>query len=322
MALSGKWRTSTGLRAGAFFYNTDSDMTSATMGQSTTLVSRREAGSSSVLQCGRFELDLGRPLVMGILNVTPDSFSDGGDLSIPHAVERARRMVDEGADMIDIGGESTRPGAAPVPPQAELDRVLPVLEALRDSGVPLSVDTFKPEVMRHAIEAGADMINDIRGLREPGAIEAVAASRCGLCVMHMQGEPRTMQEAPHYDDVVRDVGGFLAERVQCLSRAGISPRRIVLDPGFGFGKTAGQNYAMLRHLDRMKVADQPWLLGLSRKSMLGHVVGREPRERLAASLAAALYGLEKGGHILRVHDVAETVDAVKIWRAIKDESFV
>ncbi|NLC37406.1 MAG: dihydropteroate synthase [Alcaligenaceae bacterium] len=276
-----------------------------------------------IMQCGRFELDLGRPLVMGILNVTPDSFSDGtGELSIERAVQRARRMVEEGADMIDIGGESTRPGADPVSLQEELDRVLPVIEALHDAAVPLSIDTFKPAVMQGALQAGADMINDIRALREPGAIEAVADSRCGLCIMHMQGEPRTMQVAPHYDDVVHDVKNFLAERAQALVQAGINPQRIVLDPGFGFGKTAGQNYSMLRRLDSMQVGSYPWLLGFSRKSMLGHVVGREPRDRLAASLAAALYGLEKGGHILRVHDVAETVDAVKIWQTIKDESFV
>lgn len=260
---------------------------------------------------------------MGILNVTPDSFSDGtGDLVMERAIERGRKMIADGADMLDIGGESTRPGADPVSVEEELERVLPVIRALHDTGVPLSVDTFKPEVMRSVIDAGADMINDIKGLRAPGAIEAVRDSNCGLCVMHMQGEPRTMQASPHYDDVLTDVQSFLEERVAVLTRAGVAPQRIVLDPGFGFGKTAAQNYAMLRGLDRMRVANYPWLLGFSRKSMLGHVVGREPRERLAASLAAALYGLEKGGHILRVHDVAETVDAVKIWRTIKDESFV
>lgn len=278
---------------------------------------------SITLQCGRFELDLGRPLVMGILNVTPDSFSDGnGSVSLEDSLARARGMIADGADMLDIGGESTRPGADPVSEQEELERVIPVIEALRDSGIPLSVDTFKPEVMRRAIEAGADMINDIRALQAPGAIEAVAESNCGLCIMHMQGEPRTMQAAPRYDDVITDVRQFLAERVAVLRGAGISSRRIVLDPGFGFGKTAGQNYTMLRYLDRMRVDEYPWLLGFSRKSMLGHVVGREPRDRLAASLAAALYGVEQGGHILRVHDVAETVDALKIWRTIKDESFV
>jgi len=275
------------------------------------------------MQCGRFELDLGRPLIMGILNVTPDSFSDGmGELSIERAVQRARCMIAEGADMIDIGGESTRPGADPVSVQEELARVLPVIEALHGCEVPLSVDTFKPRVMRRVIEAGADMINDIRALQEPGAIDAVAGSDCGLCVMHMQGDPRTMQAAPQYGDVVSEVSGFLAERARVLTQAGISSRRIVLDPGFGFGKTVGQNYSMLRKLDSMQVDDYPWLLGLSRKSMLGHIVGREPRDRLAASLAAGLFGLEKGGHILRVHDVAETVDAVKIWCTIKDESFV
>ncbi|HZH56474.1 dihydropteroate synthase [Yanghanlia caeni] len=275
------------------------------------------------LQCGRFELDLGRPLVMGILNVTPDSFSDGvGVVSRDAALKRAERMLADGADMIDIGGESTRPGADPVPLQEELDRVLPVVEALRDHGVPISVDTFKPQVMRAALEAGADMINDIRALQEPGALEAVADSRCGLCIMHMQGEPRTMQHAPKYDDVVVDVRRFLAQRAQALHEAGIARERVVLDPGFGFGKTVGQNYTMLRRLDAMRVDEYPWLLGLSRKSMIGHVVGREPAERLAGSLAAALYGLEKGASILRVHDVAETVDALRVWATIKNESFV
>lgn len=275
------------------------------------------------MQCGRFELDLGRPLIMGILNVTPDSFSDGtGELSIDEAVRRARRMIDDGADIIDIGGESTRPGADPVSVEGELQRVLPVIEALHESGVPLSVDTFKPEVMRQALKAGADMINDIRALQEPGAVDAVADSGCGLCIMHMQGEPRTMQLAPQYVDVIAEVRDFLSERVRALVRAGIAPARLVLDPGFGFGKTVGQNYTLLRRLNEMQVSSLPWLLGFSRKSMLGHVVGREPRDRLAASLAAALYGVEKGGHILRVHDVAETADAVKIWRTIKDESFV
>lgn len=275
------------------------------------------------LQCGRFELDLGRPLIMGILNVTPDSFSDGtGETSLATALARADRMLEEGADMIDIGGESTRPGADPVPLQLELERVVPVVEALRGRGVPLSVDTFKPEVMRAALAAGADMINDIRALQEPGALEAVKESRCGLCIMHMQGEPRTMQAAPQYDDVVADVRQFLQERVRALQTAGIARERVVLDPGFGFGKTAAQNYTLLRRLDQMQVDFYPWLLGLSRKSMIGHVVGREPAQRLAGSLAAALFGMEKGAQILRVHDVAETVDAVKVWRTIKDESFV
>lgn len=276
-----------------------------------------------MMQCGRFELNLERPLVMGILNVTPDSFSDGtGELSIQRAIERAYKMVEEGADMIDIGGESTRPGAEPVSLEEEIDRVLPVVQALQDTGVPLSVDTFKPQVMRAALASGADMINDINAFRAPGAIEAVVNSDCGLCLMHMQGEPRTMQLAPKYDDVVCEVTDFLTQRVEVLEQAGVAPQRVVLDPGFGFGKTVGQNYTMLRQLDTMQVKEYPWLLGLSRKSMLGHVVGREPRERVAASLAAALYGLEKGAHILRVHDVAETVDAVKVWRTIKDESFV
>lgn len=277
---------------------------------------------TATIQCGRFELELGRPLVMGILNVTPDSFSDGAARSLDQILEHAQKMVADGADLLDIGGESTRPGADQVSVDEELNRVMPVLQALRDCGVPLSVDTCKPAVMQEALRIGADMINDILALQAPGAIEAVAASRCALCIMHMQGEPRTMQAAPQYDDVVGEVRAFLAERVRELGAAGIASNRIVLDPGFGFGKTAEQNYTMLRHFDQMRVGDLPWLLGLSRKSMIGHVVGREPSERLAGSLAAALYGVQKGAQILRVHDVAQTVDAIKVWQAINDGSFV
>src|SRR5690606_20127052 len=237
---------------------------------------------------------------MGVVNVTPDSFSDGARYLDPAAaVAHALDMVHEGADIIDIGGESTRPGAHAVPVEIEAERVVPVLEGLTGVPVALSVDTSKTEVMRIAIAHGADMINDVNAFRAPGALEALAASSAGLCIMHMQGEPRTMQLAPHYDDVVGEVRDFLAERVQVMMASGIARERIVLDPGFGFGKTVGQNYLMLRRLDQMQVEDFPWLLGFSRKSMLGHIVGREPRERLAASLAAALYGLEKGGHILR-----------------------
>lgn len=277
----------------------------------------------TTLHCGRYRLPLDRPLIMGIVNVTPDSFSDGGAyMDATAAIAHAQRLVEEGADILDIGGESTRPGAVAVPVEQELARVLPVLRGLRDINVPISVDTLKPEVMSASLAEGASIINDITALAARGAMDIVAASDAAVCLMHMQGEPRTMQAAPRYDDVITDVRQFLAERVAVLRGAGISSRRIVLDPGFGFGKTAGQNYTMLRYLDRMRVDEYPWLLGFSRKSMLGHVVGREPRDRLAASLAAALYGVEQGGHILRVHDVAETVDALKIWRTIKDESFV
>jgi dihydropteroate synthase len=269
------------------------------------------------LLCGRFELRLERPLVMGIVNLTPDSFSDGSlYLETDAAIAHARALAAEGADLLDLGAESTRPGAQPVSAEHELQRLLPVLEALRDVGVPLSVDTFKPEVMRRVLDAGADMINDIYGFRQPGALQAVAGSRCGLCAMHMQGEPRTMQQAPQYADVVAEVRGFLQERLDALLAAGVEPGRIVLDPGFGFGKTAAQNYLLLNRLADLRIEPYPLLLGLSRKSMLGHVIGREPAERLAGSIAAALAGVARGAEILRVHDVAATVDAVKIWKAI------
>jgi dihydropteroate synthase len=274
----------------------------------------------------RGPFDLSRQgCIMGVLNVTPDSFSDGGSfLDRGAAVEHALELVRQGADIIDVGGESTRPGAESVGVDEELRRVLPVIRELRArSDVFISIDTSKAAVAEAATEAGADIINDVTALLgDPAMPEVAARSGAGVVLMHMQGEPRTMQLNPHYEDVVREVRDFLAARAQVLVEAGIAPARIVLDPGFGFGKTVGQNYVMLRRLDEMRVGDYPWLIGVSRKSMLGHVVGREPRERLAASLAAALYGVEKGGHILRVHDVAETVDAVKVWRTIKDESFV
>lgn len=205
----------------------------------------------------------------------------------------------------------------PVSAAEELDRILPVIEALRNERIPLSVDTFKPEVMRQVIAAGVDMINDVYGFRREGAIEAVSGARCALCVMHMQGEPKTMQQAPRYSDVVAEVGQFLAQRAEALRQGGVAANRIVLDPGFGFGKTVEQNYLLLRQLRDLCSQGYPWLLGLSRKSMIGHVVGRDPCERVAGSVAAALAGIARGAHIVRVHDVAETVDAVKVWRAIE-----
>ncbi|KOF55093.1 MULTISPECIES: dihydropteroate synthase [unclassified Achromobacter] len=267
--------------------------------------------------CGRFEFDLERPLVMGIVNVTPDSFSDGGRHNDPDAaVAHARRLIDEGAHILDLGGESTRPGAEPVSAQDELARLLPVVEALRDCGVPLSIDTFKPEVMRATLDAGADMINDIYGFRQPGAIEAVAQSRCGLCVMHMKGEPRTMQaEPPEYSDVIGEIGLFLGSRAQKLRAAWVDPRRIVLDPGFGFGKTADQNFQLLRRLSSLRSAGYPLLIGLSRKTMIGQATGRPVGDRLPGSIAAALACVARGASIVRVHDVAATVDALKVWQA-------
>ncbi|MFM0668548.1 dihydropteroate synthase [Paraburkholderia sediminicola] len=276
------------------------------------------------LQCGRFKLTFERPLIMGILNVTPDSFSDGGKYAMRgDALRQAERMMLDGADIIDIGGESTRPGAPPVPFDEELERVIPLVEQLRGANVPLSIDTYKPEVMRHTLAAGADLINDIWGFRMPGAIDAVRDSECGLCVMHMLGEPRTMQLGePVYDDVVSEVRDFLEERVAALKQAGIARARISVDPGFGFGKAVVEhNYALLAHLpETAPRAEPPYpiLAGMSRKSMVGAVVGRPAPERVAGSIAAAVCAAERGAAILRVHDVAQTVDALKVWAAMRD----
>jgi dihydropteroate synthase len=276
------------------------------------------------LQCGRFKLSFERPLVMGILNVTPDSFSDGGQYAMrADALRQAERMMLEGADIIDIGGESTRPGAPPVPLDEELERVIPLIEQLRGANVPLSVDTYKPEVMRHALSAGADLINDIWGFRMPGAVDAVRDSDCGLCVMHMLGEPQTMQLGePAYGDVVGEVRQFLEERVAVLTQAGIARGRISVDPGFGFGKAVVEhNYALLARLaDTAPRAEPPYpiLAGMSRKSMIGAVTGRAAPERVAGSIATAVLAAERGAAILRVHDVAQTVDALKVWAALRD----
>lgn len=270
------------------------------------------------LQCGRFGYNLAqRPLVMGILNVTPDSFSDGGRYqALEFAVERAEQMIKDGVDIIDIGGESTRPGSPSVPVDEELRRVMPAIYALRELGYPLSIDTCKPDVMREAIIAGADMINDINGFQAPGAIDAVKDGDCGLCVMHMQGTPQDMQARPEYDDVVADVIAFLRERVDALLAAGVARERITIDPGFGFGKSVEHNYALLRSISRMESElGLPVLAGLSRKSMIGAVTGRSVEQRLAGSLAGALAAVAQGARIVRVHDVAETVDALKVWQA-------
>jgi dihydropteroate synthase len=270
------------------------------------------------LQCGRFGYNLAqRPLVMGILNVTPDSFSDGGRFqALEFAVERAEQMIKDGVDIIDIGGESTRPGSPSVPVDEELRRVMPAIYALRELGYPLSIDTCKTEVMREAIIAGADMINDINGFRAPGAIDAVKDSDCGLCVMHMQGTPTDMQAQPAYEDVVADVIAFLRERVDALLAAGVARERITIDPGFGFGKSVEHNYALLRSISRMESElGLPVLAGLSRKSMIGAVTGRSVEQRLAGSLGGALAAVAQGARIVRVHDVAETVDALKVWQA-------
>jgi dihydropteroate synthase len=270
------------------------------------------------LLCGRFTLNVRRPLVMGIVNLTEDSFSGdglGGDAG--RAIEQGWRMVEEGADLLDIGGESSRPGADSVPLEAELARVLPVVEGLRDCGVPLSVDTAKPEVMRAALAAGADMINDIGALMAPEALEAVSASSAAVCLMHMQGRPRTMQADPRYTDVVAEVLAFLAERVGVAERAGIPRTRIVVDPGFGFGKNLDHNLALLRHLPRFSELRTAVLAGISRKSMLGLITGRPVTERLHASVAAALLAAERGAAIVRVHDVTATRDALAVLAAVE-----
>lgn len=275
------------------------------------------------LVCGRFRLNLDRPLVMGIVNLTRDSFSgdglaESGD-AVVQALAQARRMVADGADILDIGAESTRPGAEPVPVWEEMGRVLPVLRALLPLGIPLSVDTSKPEVMAAAIKAGADMVNDVAALQAPGALEAVANSSVGLCLMHRRGEPRTMQQDPVYDDVLAEVMSFLAGRIGALEAAGIGRNRITIDPGFGFGKTVAHNYRLLARLMDFECLGVPLLAGLSRKSMLGAATGKPVTERLAASVAAAVLAAERGAAILRVHDVAETVDALKVLNCVRSE---
>lgn len=268
------------------------------------------------LHCGPHRLKLDRPLVMGIVNCTPDSFSgDGLAFDLERALAQGQAFIDAGADILDVGGESSRPGAAAVPEDEELRRVIPVVEALVALGVPVSIDTVKPAVMRLALAAGASMINDINALREPGAMEAAAGSNAAVCLMHMQGSPGSMQDNPVYADVVAEVAAFLGERAEAARAAGIAEERIVVDPGFGFGKTAEHNLALLSDLDTLGVLGFPVLVGLSRKSVLGKLTGRPVTERVAASVAAALAAVAKGASILRVHDVAATRDALAVWRA-------
>lgn len=275
--------------------------------------------SSMFLHCGKFRLDLSRPLVMGIVNVTPDSFSDGGrHASAAAAIGHARQLLEDGADILDIGGESTRPGAAQVGEREELDRVLPVIEGLRDTSAPISIDTYKPEVMRAALAAGACMVNDINALQDALALQVVAASDAAVCLMHKQGTPQTMQQRPDYRDVVGEVVAFLHERIAVAAVAGIARERIVVDPGFGFGKTLAHNLDLLRRLETFKALGVPVLAGLSRKSMLGAITGRDVGERAAASVAAALLAVQHGAAIVRVHDVRETVDALKVWQAVNE----
>ena len=269
-----------------------------------------------MLHCGRYTLPLSRPLIMGIVNVTPDSFSDGGRHDAASAVEHALRLIGEGADILDIGGESTRPGALPVPLDEELRRVIPVVEALRGENIPLSVDTCKPAVMAAAIAAGAAMINDIDALQAEGALQAVAASSVAVCLMHKLGTPQTMQHAPRYEDAVTEVMAFLAARVTAAEAAGIARERLVIDPGFGFGKRLEHNIELLRHLDRFRELGVPVLAGLSNKSMLGTLTGLPVEERLIPSVAAAVIAALKGASILRVHDVNATRQALQVAGAV------
>jgi len=274
----------------------------------------------SSLDCGKYRIAFERPLIMGIVNVTADSFSGDGLADDPErAVAHGLRLVAEGADLLDIGAESSRPGAIPVSLAEELRRLIPVMERLRHCGVPLSVDTVKPEVMRAAIAAGAAMINDINALLAPGALESVAESNAAVCLMHMQGRPSTMQQQPDYGDVVGEVAAFLRARVAAAEQAGIARSRIVVDPGFGFGKTHEHNLALFRRLDHIKAIGLPLLIGVSRKTMLGRITGRPVESRLHASVAAALLAAQKGADILRVHDVAATRDALAVLEAVLKE---
>jgi dihydropteroate synthase len=276
----------------------------------------------TVLDCAGRPLDLRRPAVMGILNITPDSFSDGGIfLSPDKALAQALQMTEEGADIIDIGGESTRPGARPVSAQEEMDRVLPVVEALHARiPLPISIDTSKPEVMRAAVAAGAGFINDVLALRTDGALEAATELNVPVCLMHMQGEPRTMQDDPRYTDVVGEVRDFLKQRLEACINAGIPASRLVVDPGFGFGKTLEHNIELLRGLKKLQSLGAAVLVGLSRKSMIGKALGLPVEQRLHASVALTVMAVQQGARIVRVHDVGPTVEALHMWSAVYPES--
>jgi dihydropteroate synthase len=273
----------------------------------------------NILACGRFRLSLVRPLIMGIVNLTPDSFSgDGVGDDAARAIAHARAQVDAGADILDLGAESSRPGAPPVAEGDELARLLPVLRAVRDWGVPVSIDTIKPAVMRVALAEGAALINDIGALTAPGALAAVAAADAAVCLMHMQGEPRTMQQNPQYGDVVAEVAAYLQARAAACEAAGIARERIILDPGFGFGKALEHNLALLRGLPDLAALGYPLLAGLSRKSMLGAITGRPVGQRVPASVAAALLAVQQGAAIVRVHDVAATKDALAVLNSMEN----
>ena len=273
----------------------------------------------NILSAGDFTLNLDRPLVMGIVNVTPDSFSDGGLFDdSQRAIAHARKLIEEGADIVDVGGESSRPGARPVAVGDELARVIPVIEAIASLGVPVSIDTAKPEVMKAALGAGASMINDIEALRRPGALDVAADSRAAICLMHMQGSPRDMQQDPQYEEVVAEVLAFLRSRAEASIAGGVRADRIVVDPGFGFGKSAGHNLELLRRIEEFRSLGFPVLAGLSRKATLGMLTGRAVSERMPASVAAGLIAVQNGASILRVHDVAATRDALAVWCAVRN----
>ncbi len=275
--------------------------------------------STAAIDCNGKILNLSRPLVMGILNVTPDSFTDGGDFILPvNALVRARSMVEEGVDIIDVGGESTRPGSQSVSVEEELERVIPVIQGIAaEFPVPISIDSSKAEVMREAVAAGAGMINDVMALQAEGALEAARDTAVPVCLMHMQGQPRSMQHNPEYSDVVAEVEAFFQQRIAACESVGISRERLLLDPGFGFGKLLEHNLELLRHLERFTALGLPLLIGISRKSMLGAILGDAPvDERLYGSLAAAVMAVERGAAIIRVHDVKPTVDALKVFQAV------
>jgi len=271
--------------------------------------------------CGHYRLPLNRPVIMGVLNVTPDSFSDGGQFTdVARAVEQGFRLMEEGAAVLDVGGESTRPGATPVELKEELRRVIPVIEQLAGGPVPISIDTRHTEVMRAALAAGATLINDVNALQAPGALDACANSNAGVCLMHMQGDPTTMQNNPTYTDVVSEVRYFLLARAAAAESSGIAHNRILLDPGFGFGKTVAHNLALLHELKSLAAQGYPVLAGLSRKSVLGAIIGKDGDNRIAASVAAALLAVQRGAWMLRVHDVKATANALAVWQAVEGEA--
>ena len=289
-----------------------------------TETAQKPAEPPPVFVCGRFTLELTRPLIMGIVNVTPDSFSDGGQFSnAQQAIDHAATLVAQGADILDIGGESTRPGAVPVSVEQELDRVMPVLEGVIKLNVPVSIDTRRPAVMREAIAAGVDILNDVNGFRDEEAFHLASESPCGLCIMHMQGEPQTMQREPYYNDVVAEVLGFLLAQRDRFCAAGVQAQRLLIDPGFGFGKTFDHNLSLLRAVGQF-ARSHPTLVGVSRKSLIGSLLAQGsgqappgPAQRVAGSVAAALWAASQGAQVLRVHDVADTAQALKVWQALK-----